>query len=106
MKVPVKTTDIINSDLWKLFPIINVDKIRDIPKDYPGAMGVPITFLAGHDHSQFQIIDMLRPKMKGKVMYARILVRNLHPDLPEVIDMAQWLEKTGSDFEICNLEEY
>lgn len=26
----IKTADIVNSNLWKLFPVINVDKVKDI----------------------------------------------------------------------------
>ena len=37
---------------------INVDKIKDIPMDYDGLMGVPITFLDKHNPSQFEIIGL------------------------------------------------
>lgn len=36
---------------------INVDKCSDIPKDYDGYMGVPITFLNKYNPNQFKIID-------------------------------------------------
>ena len=36
---------------------INVDKTKDIPIDYKGNMGVPITFLDKYNPRQFQIID-------------------------------------------------
>lgn len=35
---------------------IEVSKVKDIPKDYDGVMGVPITFLTKHNPSQFEII--------------------------------------------------
>lgn len=35
---------------------INVNKTQDIPMDYMGAMGVPITFLNKYDPEQFEII--------------------------------------------------
>ena len=35
---------------------INVDKTKDIPKDYSGAMGVPITFLDKYNPAQFEIV--------------------------------------------------
>lgn len=36
---------------------INVDKTSDIPVDYDGMMGVPITFINKHNPDQFEIID-------------------------------------------------
>ena len=36
---------------------INVDKVSDIPEDYFGEMGVPITFLDKYNPDQFEIID-------------------------------------------------
>lgn len=35
---------------------INVDKVVDIPIDYDGAMGVPITFLGKYNPDQFEIL--------------------------------------------------
>ena len=39
------------------YDAINVDKTADIPADYDGLMGVPITFLDKYNPSQFEIID-------------------------------------------------
>ena len=39
------------------YDAINVDKTCDIPEDYDGAMGVPISFLDKYDPKQFEIID-------------------------------------------------
>lgn len=39
------------------FNAINVDKTSDIPMDYDGIMGVPITFLDKYNPEQFEIID-------------------------------------------------
>ena len=39
------------------YDAINVDKTCDIPADYDGAMGVPISFLDKYDPKQFEIID-------------------------------------------------
>ena len=41
------------------FNAINVDKVIDIPCDYDGFMGVPITFLDKYNPDQFSIIDGL-----------------------------------------------
>jgi len=40
------------------FDAINVDKITDIPCDYDGIMGVPITFLDKYSPEQFEIIGL------------------------------------------------
>ena len=37
---------------------INVDKTKDIPMDYKGFMGVPITFLDKYNPEQFEIIGL------------------------------------------------
>ena len=39
--------------------IINVNKVSDIPVDYTGLMGVPITFLDKYNPDDFEIIDAL-----------------------------------------------
>ena len=39
--------------------VINVDKTDEIPCDYDGFMGVPITFLYKHSPEQFEIVDGL-----------------------------------------------
>lgn len=39
------------------YAAINVDKTMEIPKDYKGAMGVPITFLDKYCPDQFEIIN-------------------------------------------------
>lgn len=98
MAVFVKTRDIVNSDLWKLFPAINVDKTKDIPCDYPGVIGVPITYFDKHNPKQFEIVGMLRPVINGKYLYRRVLIRNLNPELPEVVDLQELLEKSGSEY--------
>ncbi len=38
------------------YPAIEVSKVADIPADYDGAMGVPITFLDKYNSEQFEII--------------------------------------------------
>ena len=69
------------------YDAINVDKTAEIPMDWDGAMGVPITFLDKHNPEQFEIDGMDRPlmmKLTGKVSrfwlngtekYARIVIR-------------------------------
>lgn len=39
------------------YDAINVDKVKDIPKDYYGVLGVPITYLDNHNPNQFEIVS-------------------------------------------------
>jgi len=74
------------------YDAININKTCDIPYDYDGAMGVPITFLDKYNPNQFEILDgigrysMLTgptpetqgkylTKIKGKPLYARIIIK-------------------------------
>ena len=40
------------------YDAINVDKVADIPMDWDGVMGVPITFLGKHNPEQFEILGL------------------------------------------------
>lgn len=40
------------------YDAINVDKVSDIPMDYKGKMGVPVTFLDKYNPNQFEIIAL------------------------------------------------
>lgn len=57
---------------------INVDKVAEIPCDYKGIMGVPITFMDKYCPEQFEIIGLIAtagcPYIKGKKLYARVLI--------------------------------
>lgn len=62
------------------YDAIAVNKLVDIPKDYHGNMGVPITYLAKHNAEQFEIIDFLgTPRyMDGdteKKSYKRFIIK-------------------------------
>ena len=75
------------------YDAINVDKTKEIPTDYNGVMGVPITFLDKYNPEQFEIIDINPhfftlveqglPKIKQLTLknankkdpYARILIK-------------------------------
>lgn len=76
------------------YDAINVDKTCDIPVDYDGAMGVPITFLDKYNPEQFKIVNcndfrksdavvykesgLVKDKegsIKGKPKYVRILIQ-------------------------------
>ena len=41
------------------YDCININRTEDIPKDYPGMMGVPITFLEKWNPEQFDIVGFL-----------------------------------------------
>ncbi len=43
---------------YENYDAINVDKVTDIPYDYDGVMGVPITFLDKYNPEQFKIIEL------------------------------------------------
>lgn len=43
---------------YENYNAINVDKVADIPYDYDGIMGVPITFLDKYNPKQFEIIGL------------------------------------------------
>ena len=68
------------------YDAINVDKTNEIPTDYYGVMGVPITFLDKHNPEQFEIIGIdryvddnptpgKRFTINGRETYARILIK-------------------------------
>ena len=77
-----------NEDLYPKFDNfngINVNRTQDIPMDYEGAIGVPITFLHKYNPSQFEIIQFRKGddgkdlSINGKCPYFRILIRNKRP---------------------------
>ncbi len=61
---------------------INVNKTQDIPMDYTGLIGVPITFLHKFNPDQFEIIKFRKGDdgkdltINGKCPYFRILIKN------------------------------
>ncbi|MDA7943557.1 MAG: adenine-specific methyltransferase EcoRI family protein [Nitrosopumilus sp.] len=70
------------------FDAIEIGKIVNIPYDYSGLMGVPLTFISQHNPDQFEIIgsdiDLLKQQndtrgrfyVNGKRKYARIVIKN------------------------------
>ncbi len=77
------------------YDAINVDKTSEIPIDYDGVMGVPITFMDKYSPEQFEILGLCasagykkeivgipflgdkdgRPLLNGKNTYARIFIK-------------------------------
>ena len=80
---------------YDFYNAIFVDTVANIPKDYPGAMGVPLTFLDKFNPKQFEILDcndlrlnnrvpfkkhgLIKDKdgsIDGKPKYIRIVIKN------------------------------
>jgi hypothetical protein len=65
------------------YDAINVNATKDIPCDYDGVMGVPITFMDKYSPEQFELIgneytlniEKGRGYVKGKRMYSRLFIR-------------------------------
>lgn len=68
------------------YDAIEVSRVENIPMDYNGVMGVPITFLGKYNPDQFDIIGAMTttkiegynygyPYVNGQKIYARILIR-------------------------------
>jgi len=66
------------------YDAINVDKTKEIPVDYDGVMGVPITFLDKYNPDQFEIVTMSTMSgvsanywtfINGKPKFARIYIK-------------------------------
>lgn len=75
------------------YDAINVNKYVEIPYDYPGLMGVPVTFIDKYNPEQFEIIDGIGrysilhneetkkagkylSMINGKAIYFRYIIRN------------------------------
>jgi hypothetical protein len=68
------------------YDAINVDKVADIPMDYEGVMGVPVSFVDKYCPEQFEVIGIANSArwigdfpcftiINGKKVYNRILIR-------------------------------
>ena len=83
---------------YENFDAIYVNRVDEIPIDYDGVMGVPITFLYKYNPKQFEILDLINRYMifdyfgvneevrkkhshcanvNGKSTYARILIKKI-----------------------------
>ena len=70
------------------YDAIEVSKTVDIPKDFKGLMGVPISFLDKYNPKQFEILGLddhrliypkwrgRGPNLNGKAVYRRIIIKN------------------------------
>ena len=67
------------------YDAINMDRVDEIPDDYDGVMGVPITFLDKHNPDQFEILGIANSArwigyecftlIEGRKIYNRIMIR-------------------------------
>ena len=110
------------------YAAIEVGKVLQIPLDYTDIMGVPITFLDKYSPDQFEILGItdrqntsgLRTKKytaddskkyndlnargvvikdgKYKAVYARILVRNKHPE--------DYMNDAGNGDDLSKIKDY
>ena len=74
---------------YDTYDAINVDKTKDIPVDYKGIMGVPITYFDKHDPARFEIKGMLsgarksdkyylaKPIVNGKYKFKRLAIQRI-----------------------------
>lgn len=88
--VLTKTYNPIDYPKYDNYDAIEVGRVANIPKDYDGVMGVPITFLFKYNPDQFEILGCsknygrpkewdtninMNPVVNGKEKYFRILIR-------------------------------
>lgn len=80
---------------YDTYDAINVARVSDIPMDYPGVMGVPLTYLKYHNEDQFEIVgeanhgsdneyDLFKPIIRRKELFKRILIRNRKPVMKKI----------------------
>ena len=84
--VLIKTYNPIDYPKYDNYDAIEVSKVVNIPKDYDGIMGVPITFIDKYNPNDFEILGDSRYHdgndmaddinfVNGKQKYRRILIR-------------------------------
>ena len=72
-------------EFYNGFDVINVDMYKDIPVDYYGMMGVPITFYNKLNQDEYEIIDLVNAKcgfntniravINDRHLYDRLIIR-------------------------------
>jgi hypothetical protein len=72
---------------YENYDAIEVPKVEAIPADFPGTMGVPITFLGKYNPNQFEIVGFRHGDdgkdlrlLGGRTPYFRILIRHKRAD--------------------------
>ena len=72
------------------YDAINVDKTQDIPCDYYGVMGVPITFMDKYNPEQFEIIDAINRYSLFDVYNTNEKVRKNHSHTCNINGVAKY----------------
>lgn len=73
------------------FDAVHVYRVSEIPMDYYGIMGVPLTYLKYHNDKMFEIVgeanhgsdneyDLFKPQINGKETFKRILIKRRKRD--------------------------
>lgn len=83
--IPTVEYDPKNYERYYNYDAINVNRVKDIPKDYYGEMGVPVTYLSKHNADLFEIVGLSNrvPKTRQDV-----------PKNPADV----WIEKDGKPY--------
>lgn len=74
---------------YETYDAIEVSKVTNIPINYNGIMGVPISFMSKYNPEQFEIVgefnhgsdnifDLAKPIINGKELYPRIAIRRIN----------------------------
>jgi hypothetical protein len=74
------------------YDAINVGKVADIPIDYQGVMGVPITFLDKYNPEQFEIVGLLNSSSES---LAGIKELRIYDEFKEVKQDGSFTKATG-----------
>ena len=74
-----KTYNPVDYPKYDNYDAIEVSLCRNIPIDYTGLMGVPISFIRHINYQQFELVGNLAPILNGKKLYKRLIIKNKHP---------------------------
>ena len=66
------------------YDAINVDSTADIPCDYAGVMGVPITFLDKYNPDQFEIIGMAKRGAGDPALKSHVYTKDEYPNYSDL----------------------
>ena len=72
------------------FNAIEVSRVENIPADYDGAMGVPISFLHKYNPAQFEIVDLINRYMMFDTFGVNEDVRKRHSHCCNVNNHAEF----------------
>lgn len=63
---------------------INVDRSKDIPKDYYGKMGVPLSFIKYLHREEFDLLGEVKgTSVEGAKKFKRLLVQRIPQSTPQ-----------------------